>query len=123
MPPTRRRRPARELNGLEFRQDFDRTFRNSRPRAPRETVLNAGAERAPSRRPPQLRATAQSALSTTYYVLGAGVGSVLWSVAYESFGARPTYLAGAALAAASGALLLPQLKKRAEPDLEPPDLV
>mmetsp|Transcript_7864 Transcript_7864/g.24774 ORF Transcript_7864/g.24774 Transcript_7864/m.24774 type:complete len:120 (-) Transcript_7864:28-387(-) len=73
--------------------------------------------------PPQLRATAQSALSTTYYVLGAGVGSVLWSVAYESFGARPTYLAGAALAAASGALLLPQLKKRAEPDLEPPDLV
>ena len=34
---------------------------------------------------------------------------MLWSCAYEYFGARPTYLAGAALVAATGSLLLPRL--------------
>ena len=60
--------------------------------------------------PPRLRATSQSALSTAYYVLGAGVGSVLWSCAYEYLGARATYLSGAALVAAAAVALLPRLE-------------
>ena len=60
--------------------------------------------------PPRLRATSQSALSTAYYVLGAGVGSVLWSCAYEYLGARATYLSGAALVAAAAGALLPRLE-------------
>ena len=60
--------------------------------------------------PPRLRATSQSALSTAYYVLGAGIGSVLWSCAYEYLGARATYLSGAALVAAAAVALLPRLE-------------
>ena len=72
--------------------------------------------------PPRLRATSQSALSTAYYVLGAGVGSALWSCAYEYLGARATYLSGAALIAASAATLLPRLEgdfKNEDDDGEP----
>ena len=66
---------------------------------------------------PALRATSQSVLSTAYYVLGAGLGSVLWSALYERCGARTTYLLGAATVAAAGAALLPRLKGAKRADL------
>ncbi len=61
---------------------------------------------------PSLRGTSQSVLSTAYYVVGAGVGSVFWSSIYEAGGSRPTYLLGAGLVALSGATFLPRLKAR-----------
>eukprot|EP01047_Picozoa_sp_COSAG01_P071908 COSAG01_NODE_11292_length_1965_cov_1.444266_1_plen_99_part_00 len=41
-------------------------------------------------------ATAQSLVSTCYYVLGAGVGSLLWGFVYQQYGALVAYRAGAA---------------------------
>ena len=51
--------------------------------------------------PAELRATAQSAVSTAYYLIGAGCGSVLFGAAYERGGARATYAAGIAIAGAN----------------------
>lgn len=59
--------------------------------------------------PAPLRATSMSFLSSTYYVLGAGVGSVLWSCVYEAVGAPRTYVIGAALVLSSTVLLVPKL--------------
>ena len=57
--------------------------------------------------PAELKATSQGVISTSYYIVGAGVGSVLWSVVYERFGAPVTYLCGAACVAVNGFYFLP----------------
>ena len=38
--------------------------------------------------------TAQSLLSTMYFVVGAGMGSTMWGAVYQSYGAATTYLLG-----------------------------
>jgi hypothetical protein len=57
--------------------------------------------------PAELKATSQGVISTAYYIVGAGVGSVLWSVVYEFFGAPRAYLIGACCVALNGIYLLP----------------
>uniref|UniRef100_A0A7S2WHD1 Major facilitator superfamily associated domain-containing protein n=1 Tax=Rhizochromulina marina TaxID=1034831 RepID=A0A7S2WHD1_9STRA len=59
--------------------------------------------------PPELKATSQSVVSTAYYILGAGFGSVCFSASYDYFGARASYLGGMALVVASATLILPFL--------------
>jgi len=61
--------------------------------------------------PPGLAATCQAATSTAYFVVGSGVGSVLWSYAYDAFGGRagPAYTLGALVVLFSGTFLVPSL--------------
>ena len=57
--------------------------------------------------PAELKATSQGVISTAYYIVGAGVGSVIWSIVFEFFGAPNAYLMGAATVAFNGVYLLP----------------
>ena len=49
----------------------------------------------------RLASSFESAVSTAYYLIGAGCGSVLFGAAYERCGARATYAAGIAIAGAN----------------------
>jgi len=44
--------------------------------------------------PEGTKGTAQSLLSTMYFVVGAGMGSTMWGAVYQSYGAATTYLLG-----------------------------
>ena len=49
--------------------------------------------------PAGMKGTAQSLVSTCMYIVGPGIGSVLWSYIYQAYGAPTAYVCGAALAA------------------------
>ena len=51
--------------------------------------------------PQGMKGTAQSLLSTCMYIVGPGIGSVIWSYIYQIYGAPVAYICGAAVAAAN----------------------
>eukprot|EP01051_Picozoa_sp_SAG22_P021361 SAG22_NODE_4687_length_1192_cov_1.612992_2_plen_195_part_00 len=55
---------------------------------------------------PALRGTSQSVVSTCYYTLGPGLGSILWLSLYELYGARWVYRAGCLVAAGNAAAMV-----------------
>ena len=71
--------------------------------------------------PPELRATAQGVLGTTYHVVGPGLGTVLWSAVYEATGAQSAYALGSLSVLLGGAALLPRLQGRQQETLGPID--
>jgi len=69
--------------------------------------------------PRHLLATSQSVLSACYYVVGSGLGSVLWSSIYQHFGAQAAYVLGAGGVALSLTVLLTKLKRPGHDDDAP----
>ena len=55
--------------------------------------------------PQGMEGTAQSLVSTCMYIVGPGIGSVVWSYIYQSYGAPVAYICGASVAAANAVAL------------------
>ncbi|KAJ1453499.1 major facilitator superfamily domain-containing protein [Pelagophyceae sp. CCMP2097] len=63
--------------------------------------LSAAVELVDRLAPAELRASTQSLLTMSYFTLGGAVGHLCWSAAYDMFGARLTYVYGAAFSAST----------------------
>jgi MFS family permease len=55
--------------------------------------------------PQGMEGTAQSLVSTCMYIVGPGIGSVVWSYIYQAYGAPVAYICGASVAAANAVAL------------------
>ena len=55
--------------------------------------------------PQGMEGTAQSLVSTCMYIVGPGIGSVVWSYIYQAYGAPVAYMCGAFVAAANAVAL------------------
>jgi len=65
--------------------------------------------------PVPLRATGQGVVSTSYYIVGAGLGSVGWNVVYDYLGSSVTYHLGVVVVGLSMALLQYTMGSRPHP--------